>query len=656
MKPTLFSALLSLGLLASLAAADKPVIDTSNSPHAILHGVPVTAVKLGDGFWTERRRVNEEVSLPTMFELLEQNGILDNFRRAAGTKDVPRRGPVYTDSDIYKWIEADAFVLQNHDNAKLRALGEGAIDTIVAAQQPDGYLNTLYVKERAAQRHTRMADNHELYCLGHMLQAAVAWKRATGETKLLDSGLKMVAYLLLNFGPDKKPLLEGHPEVEMALIECYRETGDKRYLELAHYLLESDPRIKLDKSSIVYHNTGRPFWERTILEGHAVRAMYACSGATDYYLETGDQRYKDALDRLWQDLVGRKMYITGGVGSRESGEAFGEPYELPNQLAYTESCAAIGSMFWQWRMLQATADEKYMDVFERALYNGVNSGLSLRGNLYCYRNPLELIGDPEDIIRNPWYDTTCCPPNIQRVLASLPGYMYSTSADGLYVHLYHAGALKWHLEDGTPIEVSEETNYPWSGTISLVVNPAAEKEFTFHVRIPAWAEGATLAVNEAALPAPRPGTYAAIKRAWKRGDVVKLTLPIAPRMTTANALVRDDVGKLAVEYGPLVYCMEGIDQPLPQNVFAWTLDLRGPGSASPASFQTRWEKDLLGGVLTLSHRAVHAPSELSRQPLYGLFLAAAPSRSAAGEIKLIPYYTFDNREPTSMQVWLPYLR
>jgi hypothetical protein len=655
MQPPFISLLLCLGLLAPLAADDKPIIDTSKSPKAILHGVPVSAVKLGDGFWTERRRVNEEVSLPTMFELLEQNGILDNFRRAAGTKDVPRRGPVYTDSDIYKWLEADAFVLQNHDNPKLRALGEGAIDTIVAAQQPDGYLNTLYVKENASKRHTRMADNHELYCLGHMLQAAVAWKRATGETKLLDSGLKMVAYLLANFGPDKKPLMEGHPEVEMALIECYREVGDKRYLELAHYLLESDPRIKLDKWSIVYHNTGRPFWERTILEGHAVRAMYACSGATDYYLETGDRRYMDALDRLWQDLTQRKMYITGGVGSRESGEAFGEPYELPNQLAYTESCAAIGEMFWQWRMLQATAEAKYMDVFERALYNGVNSGLSLKGNLYCYRNPLELIGDPEDRIRNPWYDTTCCPPNIQRVLASLPGYMYSTSTDALYVHLYHAGTLAWHLEDGTPLEVRQETNYPWSGAVTVRVNPAAEKRFTLNLRIPAWASGATLAVNGTAQPAPRPAAYAAIQRSWKRGDVVKLTLPIAPRLTAANPLVRDDVGKLAVEYGPLVYCMEGLDQPAPENVFAWTLDLRVPGAASPAAFQAQWEKDLLGGVVTLTHQAVHSPAELAREPLYAPF-TAGPLNQPAGVVKLIPYYTFDNREPTTMQVWVPYTR
>jgi len=655
MRLALVAFLLCCATLPPLGAADKPVVDVSKSPKAVVHGIPVTAVKFGDGFWTERRRVNEEVSLPTMFELLEQNGILDNFRRAAGTKDVPRRGPVYTDSDIYKWLEAAAFVLENHENAKLRALGESAIDTIVAAQQPDGYLNTVYVKERASQRHTRMADDHELYCLGHMLQAAVAWKRATGETKLLDSGLKMVAYLLANFGPDKKPLMEGHPEVEMALIECYRETGEKKYLELAHYLLESDPRIKLSKWQIVYHNTGRPFWQRTILEGHAVRAMYACSGATDYYLETGDQRYMDALNRLWKDLVNRKMYITGGVGSRESGEAFGEPYELPNQLAYTESCAAIGSMFWQWRMLLATGESKYMDVFERALYNGVNSGLSLKGNLYCYRNPLELIGNPEDKIRNPWYDTTCCPPNIQRVLASLPGYMYGLGAGSLYVNLYHASTMQWHLEDGTPIEVIQATNYPWSGAITLTVNPATAKKFKLRLRIPGWAAGAKLTVNGAAQPAPQAGAYAAILRRWRQGDTVQLSLPVEPRLTAANPLVRDDVGKVAVEYGPLVYCMEGLDQSEPQNVFDWTLDLRGTSGAASVSFKQSWDKDMLGGILALTHPAVHAPGELSAEPLYMPFAGVTPAVKP-GAVKLIPYYTFDNREPTTMQVWIPYLQ
>jgi DUF1680 family protein len=299
--------------------------------------------------------------------------------------------------------------------------------------------------DNASQRHTATARNHELYCLGHMLQAGIAWHRATGDRKLLDVGVRMVEYLLRDFGPVKKPIFEGHPEIELSLVELYRSTGDRRFLDFAGYLLEGDPRNieKVRASDLVYLFTIKPFTERTKLEGHAVRAMYACSGATDYYLETGDRKYWNVLTNLWQDMVDGKMYLTGGVGSRAAGEAFGDPYELPNRQAYTESCAAIGTMFWNWRMLQATGDAKFMDTFERSLYNGANSGLSLSGSLYCYRNPLDLVGDPNDRIRNPWYTTTCCPPNLQRVLASLPGYFYSTSKEGRWIHLFDNNRLTW---------------------------------------------------------------------------------------------------------------------------------------------------------------------------------------------------------------------
>jgi hypothetical protein len=393
---------------------DKPILDTAKSPGAILHGVPVSAVTIKDGFWSPRRKVNVEVSLPTLLTLFEQNGILDNFRRVSGRKDVARRGPLYTDSDVYKWLEAVAFVLQGGDQPELRKSAEAVIDDIVAAQEPSGYLNTYFTREHLAERHTNMRGGHELYCLGHLIQAGIAWYRATGDRKLLDAGVRMADYVDREFGPSKKPIFEGHPEFELSLIELYRVTGEKRYLDLAGYFLRGDPRnvAATRPSDWLYLFTIKPFLERTQLEGHAVRAMYASSGATDYYLETREKPYWQALSNLWDDMTLRKMYITGGVGSRADGEAFGDPYELPNRQAYTESCAAIGTMFWNWRLLQATGDAKYMDVFERALYNGANSGLSLSGNLYCYRNPLELTGDPKDRIRNPWYDTTCCPPNL----------------------------------------------------------------------------------------------------------------------------------------------------------------------------------------------------------------------------------------------------
>ena len=399
----------AFGAEASEAAG---VIDLRRTPHAKLKTVPVGAVTIHDGFWSPRRKVNVERSIPTLLELLEQNGVVDNFRRVSGRKKVDRKGPLYTDSDLYKWMEAVAFVLQSEDRPELRSTMDRLIDEAVAAQEPSGYLNTYYVDDRTSKRWSEMDRGHELYCLGHLLQGAIAYYRAGGNRRLLDAGIKFVDYLLRDFGPGKRPLLAGHPEIEMALIELYRTTGDRRYVDLAAYILTGDPRLNLAPRQLVYMFSGRPFTQRTKMEGHSVRACYAATGATDFFLETGDQAYWRTLENLWTDMTTRKMYITGGVGSRSSGEAFGEPYELPNLLAYTESCAAIAQYFWNWRMLAATGDARFTDTMERALYNGINSGMSLDGTLYCYRNPLELAGNPDDKIRNPWYSTTCCPPNL----------------------------------------------------------------------------------------------------------------------------------------------------------------------------------------------------------------------------------------------------
>jgi DUF1680 family protein len=630
---------------------DRPVLDTAKSPGAVLHGVPVSAVKVTDGFWSPRRKINVDVSLPTLLELFEQNGIVDNFRRVSGRKNVARRGPVYTDSDVYKWLEAAGFAIQSGDmTPQLRKAAEGVVDDIASAQDSSGYIDTAFMGDNVSQRHTAMSRNHELYCLGHLIQAGIAWQRGTGERKLLDVGVRMVEYLLRDFGPGKKPIFEGHPEIELSLVELYRQTGERRYLELAGYFLGGDPRNleKVRPSDLVYLFTVKPFIERTKLQGHAVRAMYACSGATDYFLETGDQKYWSVLTNLWQDMVNGKMYLTGGVGSRASGEAFGDPYELPNRQAYTESCAAIGTMFWNWRMLQATGDAKFMDTFERSLYNGANSGLSLGGNLYCYRNPLELSGDPNDRIRNPWYSTTCCPPNLQRILASLPGYFYSTSKDGLWIHLFDNNSLKWRLEDGTPVQLTQTTRYPWEGSVEMIVSPGSAKEFTVFVRKPVWSQTARLEVAGApvATPTVQKG-YFAIRRTWKSGDKIKLQFDVTPRLVTSNPLVRDNLGKVAVERGPIVYAMEGLDQPEGTSVFDWYLDL----TSGKGSFRSEWKPQMLGGIVALAHKA-SLPGQPNRErPLYETM---GPQRFTSGDITLIPYYTFHNREITSMQVWIPY--
>ena len=642
-----------LGLAAALVPA-QGVLDLSRSPYAKMHPVPVKAVKLSGGFWEPRRQVNVEKSLPTMLQLLEEHGIVDNFRRVAGRKQVERKGPLYTDSDLYKWMEAAAFVLQSEERPELRETLDKLTSDVIAAQEPDGYLNTYYQDDRVKLRFTEMQRSHELYCLGHLLQAGIARYRADGNRKLLDAGIRYVTYLVRDFGPDKRPLLTGHPELELALVELYRVTGTRSYLDLAGYLLSGveRERLKLRDSDVKYMFSGKPFTSRTEFEGHAVRAMYAASGATDYYLETGNEEYRTTLDRLWNDLTGRKMYITGGVGSRSDGEAFGDPYELPNEAAYTESCAAIGNMFWNQRMLHATADSKYADVIERALYNGINSGMSLDGTLYCYRNPLASNGEK---IRNPWYTTTCCPPNLERVLASLPGYFYSTSRDGLYVHLYDRSELNWKLEDGTPIRVRQDTKYPWDGAVTLTVSPAQADDFTLFVRIPEWSRTARVTwAGSSANPAG--GRYYAIKRSWKPGDVVQIHFDIRPQFFEANPRVAEDWGKIAIQRGPLVYCLEKQDQAGEASPFDLSL------TALQKPFAEDFRADLLGGVLTLTHAGVIENPPAEEQPLYRRLPeqqkpSAGPGRSSSrsagspAELVFIPYYAWANRGPSSMAVW-----
>jgi DUF1680 family protein len=644
-------------LATTPAWRDQGIMNLAKSPYAKLHGVPVHAVTIEAGFWSPRRATNVNASIPSMGKLLEVNGRMDNFRRLTGKSTAAQRGPVYSDSDIYKWIEAVGFALQSGEPPELRATADKDIREIVAAQQADGYLNTYYVQEHAAQRMEPKTQQHghELYNAGHLLQGAIAYYRATGDRTLLDAGIRFVnEFLLPNFGPEshKKPLFSGHPEMELALIELYRLTGDKRHLELAGYLLAGDSRIQFKPENYVYHFCGIPFTSRTHLEGHAVRAMYACCGAADYYMETGDQAYWKTLNALWKDLVSAQMYVTGGVGARSDGEAFGDPYELPNARAYGESCAAIGNMMWNWRMLAATGEAKYADVMERALYNGINSGMSLNGTLYCYRNPLAFDPSDGDKIRNEWYDTTCCPPNLERTLASLPGYFYSTSADGVYVHLYDHSLLDWRLENGTGLKIEQKTNYPWGGSVEIAVTPAKPTEFTLFVRIPGWTDVAKVAVNGKKAPGAIVGRYLPIRRRWSGGDTVTLQFNMAAQILEANAQVTENTGRVAVQRGPLVYCMEQVDQG--EGVALKDVALSAD-TASSGRFDEKFEKDLLGGVLVLRHPGTAYEESADRSDLYFPH-DAAPPKSRRIQLTFIPYYAWANRVQTPMQVWTPIAR
>jgi DUF1680 family protein len=635
---------------------EQGILNLAHSPFAKLKNIPIHAVTLHDGFWSSRRRANVETSIPSMGKLLEVNGRLDNFLRLTGKSDAPQRGPVYSDSDIYKWLEAIGFALQSGDLPQLRVLADHTIKEVVAAQEPAGYLNTYFVRERLADRMSAKTQvgGHELYNAGHMLQGAIAYYRATGDQTLLNSGLKFVNdFLLPAYGPEpsKKPLMSGHPEMELALIELYRITGDKRQLTAAEYLLRGDTRIPLRPEQYVYHFCGKPFTSRTHLEGHAVRAMYACCGATDYYLETGDQAYWKTLTTLWNDLVSSQMYINGGVGARSDGEAFGNSYELPNAQAYGESCAAIGNMMWNWRLLAATGNARHADVIERALYNGINSGMSLSGTLYCYRNPLAFDPAAGEHIRNEWYDTTCCPPNLERTFASLPGYLYSTSSDGLYVHLYHSSELNWRLENGSPIKVVQKTEYPWKGTVEFEVNPSSPAEFTFYIRVPDWSGRAAVAVNGKSVSGATAGRYLPVRRRWSAGDTVTLQLDMAPQILEANARVVENNGRAAVQRGPVVYCLEQLDQ---QEGVA-VGDIALTNVTSEKGFSEAYEKDLLDGVVVLHHEGAAMQTSEPRRGLY--FPASAPQgKTTKVPLTFIPYYAWANRAPTPMQVWTPVLK
>jgi DUF1680 family protein len=659
----------SLGMPHSLAAGwakssegapnwrDEGMLYLDKSPYAKLRNIPVHAVTITDGFWGSRRAINVKSSIPSMEKLLEANGRMTNFLRLGKQSDAPQQGPVYSDSDVYKWLEAVGFALQSGDTPQLHAQADKIIKEVVAVQEPNGYLNTYYVGEKAKDRMQPQVQRwgHELYNIGHMVQGGIAYYRGTGDATMLDSSRRFVDdFLLPTFGPesDKKPIFSGHPEIEMALVEMYRTTGNKNYLQLAGYILQGDDRIKVPKEAYVYHFCGKPFTSRTHLEGHAVRAMYACCGATDYYLETGDQTYWKTLNTLWEDLVGTQMYVTGGVGARSDGEAFGDAYELPNFTAYGESCAAIGNMMWNWRMLMATGEAKYADVIERALYNGINSGMSLDGTLYCYRNPLGFDPSNGDKIRNPWYDTTCCPPNLERTFASLPGYLYSTAKDGLYVHLYENSQLDWKLQDGTALSVVQKTNYPWDGALDIAVNPAKVANFTLYVRIPGWSSRTQVTVSGKAVSGVTPGQYLALKRDWKNGDVVSLKFDMKPQVLQANRRVVEDFGRVAVQRGPLVFCLEQMDQSEGVVLHDVSLDLRKSGESQ---FREEFAKDLLGGVLVLKH-----PGTVNSKPGWAKGLYQPYSTETAStrpvELKFIPYYAWANRSETAMQVWTPVLR
>jgi uncharacterized protein len=634
----------------------SPVLDTSHSRHVRLRPVAVSTVRLSDDFWEPRRRINHAVTLPFQFQQIKASGVLDNFRRVTGKVDAPFRGRWFADSDLYKWLEAAAWTLAGSPDPELERLVDTAIGEIEDTQESDGYLATYYMVERRSQRWTELPVTHELYCAGHLIQAAVAHHRATSSRRLLDVAIKLAEHICDVFGPEedgKRLGTDGHPEIEMALVELARDTGDPKYLRQAKFFLDVRGHGLLGTRQ--YHQTHglrggreyqqdhRPFQDQHEIVGHAVRAVYLNAGATDLYAETGDQDLLKALERLWDNMTTRKMYVSGGIGARYDHESFGKDYELPNARAYAETCAAIGSVMWNWRMLMLDGDARYGDLMELTLYNAVLAGVSLDGQSYFYQNPL---ADDGEHRRQPWFGVACCPPNIARLLASLPGYFYSTSAEGVWVHLYANSTADIRLDEDHTIQLKQRTDYPWGEDIRIEVE--GEGDFALMLRVPSWCEdGCEIKVNgETSEDHGSSGSYAEIRRRWQPGDTVHLRLPMPVRRVECNPRVVENAQQVALMRGPLLYCLEQVDNTDP--------DLRDVVLPDEATFTVRFRPESLGGVAALSAQAeVVEPDDGWDNRLYRAVNSHVDRPEVwATEIISVPYYGWANRAAGAMRVWL----
>lgn len=626
--------------------ANTVVVDTTRSQYAVQRPIPTTAVTLTDNFWQPRRGINRTVTIPSQFQHLEETDRLNNFRRAAGRKDLPFVGIFFNDSDIYKWLEAAASALPEDTDGTLAAMVDTTIDLIAAAQEPDGYLNTYFTYEKAGDRWKNLKDMHEMYCAGHLFQAAVAHYRATGSDKLLTVARRFADNIDSVFGPvedGKRPGACGHPEAEMALVELARATGEARYTALAQHMVD----VHGHKPSAIgggdaYRQDHIPYRELADVTGHAVRMVYLAAGATDLYLESGEAALKTALLRQWENRTQKRMYVNGGLGARHEGEAFGKDYELPNARAYTETCAAIGGVMWDWRMLLATGEAKYADLIEHTLINAVLPGLSFDGQAYFYPNPLEA---DETYRRQPWFGCACCPPNVARLLAQLPGYFYTVADDAVSVHQYASGEATIPLANGLTVALRQATNYPWDGEIALTTETAGS--FALRLRIPAWCEtGASLMVNGTPVTTPlTPGAYAEVRRDWAAGDTVTLSLPMPVRYVQSHPYVTENSGQVAVLRGPLLYCLEHADNPGidPRDVLLPT----NAGSLTPVP-----ASDLPGVMALIGEASVQALPDTWTGSLYRTLGSTAESQIVTRSITLVPYYAWANRAPGRMQVWL----
>jgi DUF1680 family protein len=624
------------GLSSSVVGAEDPLIK--------LRPVPFTDVQIRDSFWSPRQEVNRIVSIPVNLEMLEKSGNLKNLELAAAKATNGFTGPVFMDSDVHKALEAASYSLATHPDPFLEKRIDEIIAKLAAAQLADGYLDSYYIVKEPSKRWTNLRDNHELYCAGHMIEAAVAHYRATGKTNFLSVATKLADHIDATFGTDKRLGYCGHPEVELALVKLWQATGEKRYFELARFFIENRGRkffatehhTPLDKYDGTYWQDDVPICDHRNIKGHAVRAAYLLSGATDVAAVTRDPALLKMINRVWRNTTQRNMYLTGGIGPSASNEGFTHDYDLPNLTAYQETCASVALAQWNHRLALLYGDARFADVFERSLYNGVLAGVSLDGKRFFYVNPLESRGRHH---RSPWFGCACCPPNVARTLASLGGYAYAVSDDALWVNLYIQGSATANM-GGRKLHLIVESDYPWDGKVVLKPQVEQTTRFDLHLRIPGWCKSAKVYVNHEPIAHPKIDRgYFVLEREWKNGDVVELNLPMPVERIAANPSVKDDIGQLAIQRGPLVYCLEACDQ-------VESLDSIHLPRDSELKAETA--QDLLGGIVVVKGFAETVPEQEWTGELY-----QAITRSARVPITAIPYYAWDNRKAGPMKVWVP---
>lgn len=651
----ILKAFIAIILMAGIACQEKMRKDYPVQP------VEFTKVNVTDDFWLPRIKTNQKVTIPFALQQNEKTGRVDNFAVAGGLIEGEYKGERYNDTDVYKVMEGAAFTLATDPDPELERSLDKLIAVIAAAQEEDGYL---FTPRTAApdkpvigigeERWSNLAVSHELYNAGHMYEAAVAHFLATGKRNFLEIAIKNADLLVRTFGPDKMKATSGHQEVEIGLVKLYRVTGNKEYLRLAKYFLDQrgrDLELKIypegHRFSIYNEPTQiqahKPVLEQEEAVGHAVRAMYMYAGMADVAALTGSEEYIRAIDRLWENVVTKKMALTGGLGARHDRERFGENYELPNLTSYNETCAAVGSVLWNHRLFLLHKDAKYIDILERTLYNAVIVGVSLEGNTFFYPNPLASDGkykfNKGAACRQPWFGTACCPGNIARFIPSVPGYIYAATEDAIYTNLFVTSDADIELPDNI-VHIKQETEYPWGGKIQIEVMPTHEENFGMFVRIPGWARNKPvpgdlyryletrqdkpmITVNGETVPLNLDKGYARILRTWKEGDVLQLDLPMPVRRVQSHPHVVENTGKVALERGPLVYCVEGIDHE------GQALDLILPWESE---LVPEFIPDLLGGLTVIKGEAF----------LNGKSLA----------LTAIPYYAWSHRGVGEMTVWM----